>query len=63
MTRLIDKDGYVIKCPAEYYEADEQIKKLIEAMDADGVDRSDMIVILSNLFRDANFRITFLPRR
>ena len=38
-------------------------KELIETMDADGVDRSDMIVILGSLFRDANFRMTFLPRR
>ena len=63
MARIVDKDGGVINYPAEYYEADKEIKKLIETMDADGVDRSDMIVILGSLFRDANFRMTFLPRR
>ena len=63
MTRIVDKDGQVINYPAEYYAADKEIKKLIETMEADGVDRSDMVVILSSLFRDANFRMTFLPRR
>ncbi len=61
--RLIDKDGRVINYPAGYYEVDKEIKKLIDTMDADGVDRSDMIVILGSLVMEANFRMTFLPKR
>lgn len=61
--RITDIQGQVINYPAEYRAAVDSVKFLIDSMEAKGIDRSDMSVVIKKLFHEASFHATFLPKR
>tara|TARA_R110002167_G_scaffold24964_2_gene87148 strand:+ start:9967 stop:10182 length:216 start_codon:yes stop_codon:yes gene_type:complete len=61
--RVVDVDGRVINYPEGYWEAVNAVKSLIDSMDEKDIDRSDMNVVVKELFNEAVFKLTFLPRR
>ena len=61
--RIIDIDGGVINFPEHYHECLEHAQKMLDAMDARYVDRSDMIAMVDKLVQDIRFHFIFLKRR
>ena len=61
--RIVDIHGGLINPPQFYYQALNNARKMIDKMDKEGVDRSDMIVAINNLVGEINFHIAFLPKR
>ena len=61
--RIVDIHGALVCPPQFYYQALNNARKMIDKMDKEGVDRSDMIVAINNLVGEINFHIAFLPKR
>lgn len=61
--RRVDINGDIITTPPGYNHALEAIHTMIESMDKNNVDRSDMMVVVEALFFEARFNWTFLPPR
>ena len=61
--RIMDVQGDEIYPTKHYSEALELINKMVNTMEENNTDRSDMIVVLDNLFHEARFNLKFLPKR
>lgn len=61
--RLIDIDGYVINEPQHYHEALRWGREMIDKMEEDNVDRSDMIAIVQRLSEEMRFGLVTLRNR
>lgn len=61
--RLVDVNGDIINTPEGWFEASTAIESMLDKMDADNIDRSDMSVILTSLFNSASFHLNFLGKR
>lgn len=61
--RLVDVNGDIINTPEGWLEASTAIESMLDKMDADNIDRSDMSVILTFLFNSASFHLRFLGKR
>jgi len=61
--RIIDVDGSPIVMPSAYFPALTAIQNLIDGMESEKTDRSDMWVILAYLQSEAQFHMTFLGKR
>jgi len=61
--RLVDVNGDIINNPEGWLEAITAIENMIDKMDADNIDRSDMNVVLFSLFNSASFHLNFLGKR
>ena len=61
--RIIDVNGDVIREPEGYHEALELGRKMINKMEADNVDRSDMLVIIERLAVEIGFTLTMSKDR
>ena len=62
-TRVIDIQGDIINEPAHYHECLDAAKKMLDEMDKDYVDKSDMIAVVDKLMQDIRFHFLFLKRR
>jgi len=61
--RLVDVNGQLINPPKGYWAAERAIKEMIDGMNKEEADRSDMRVVVQDLFKEASFHMTFLPKR
>jgi hypothetical protein len=61
--RIIDINGQIIVSPQHYHSALQCGHNMIDLMDKENVDRSDMLVAINDLHRELTFHCTFLPRR
>jgi hypothetical protein len=62
MKRVIDINGDIICEPVHYWDCIHSGVEMIEKMESEGVDRSDMHVILNKLVFELQFQITMLKR-
>lgn len=61
--RIVDVHGDLVYFPNGYDEALQAVVKMIDNMESEGVDRSDMSVALSTLMAQMKFHLNFLPKR
>lgn len=61
--RIVDVKGDVIVSPEGYHPALDAVRDMIDSMVTDGVDRSDVYVILASLWRDVDFHLQFYADR
>lgn len=61
--RIIDINGDSISLPEEYSTALNAINALIDKLEEQQVDRSDMAVVLLDLVGEAQFHLRFLEDR
>ena len=61
--RICDINGDLCEEPEGYQAAVTAIREMIESMEENNIDRSDMTVVLEWLFSEARFHKTFLDRR
>ena len=61
--RIVDIHGSLVNRPQFYYQALNNARNMIDKMDRERVDRSDIIVAANNLMQDINYYIVFLPKR
>ena len=61
--RIVDIHGALVCPPQFYYQALNNARKMIDKMDKEGVDRSDIVVAANNLIQEINSHIVFLPKR
>lgn len=63
MSRLFDVNGGVIIHPKGFDDAVKAIIGMIDGMEQDGIDRSDMRAMLNVLLGEAVFHLLFLKNR
>ncbi len=61
--RAVDIDGQIINEPQGYADCVETLRSLVDELDGDGVDRSDIQVVLSSIMFEANYHLALLPSR
>lgn len=61
--RIFDIDGGVILHPSGFDDAKDAIIKMLDNMEEQNIDRSDMRAILDVLLGEATFHLLFLPSR
>lgn len=61
--RLIDINGDVIVDPQHYHESLRWAREMIGSMEADNIDRSDMLVVCSRLAEEVRFTLAMLRDR
>lgn len=61
--RIVDIHGDLVYLPNGYDDAVQAMMKMIDNMESEGVDRSDMSVALSALMAHMKFYLNFLPKR
>ena len=61
--RIVGINGGLISHPEGYHKALDALVELIDNMESEGVDRSDMSVALNSAMREALFHLTFLEAR
>ena len=61
--RIVDIHGSLVNPPQFYYQALNNARKMIDRMDKEGIDRSDIVVAVNNLIQEINSHIVFLPKR
>ena len=61
--RLTDIDGGLINTPEGYKQALQGVCTLIASMEDQGIDRADMVVVLSQLNAEIDFNFLMLPNR
>jgi|694.fasta_scaffold03312_38 hypothetical protein len=57
--RIVDVEGYVINFPSSYHQVKELAEKMLDGMERDNVDRSDIQVVLNALFDEIKFHMNF----
>ncbi len=61
--RLIDINGDVITEPQHYHESLKWARHMVDVMEEDNIDRSDMMVIVHCLHEEMRFALTMLRDR
>lgn len=61
--RIIDINGDVIVEPEHYHSSLDYVQQMVDKMEEDGVDRSDMYVIICRLYQEMLFTLTMLKDR
>ena len=61
--RIVDVNGHTIYQPKGYAEVLKAAYKMIDDMESEGVDRSDMNVVLSDMMWEIYFHLKFLRNR
>lgn len=62
--RIVDINGEIVYLPKGYGEALNAALNMIDGMESDKVDRSDMAVVLTTLMTELNFHLNiYLPKR
>lgn len=61
--RIVDVNGHITHQPKGYGEVLKVAYKMIDDMESEGVDRSDMSVVLSDMMFEIYFHLKFLPNR
>lgn len=61
--RIVDIHGSLVNPPQFYYQAFNNARKMIDKMDKEGIDRSDIVVAVNNLIQEINLHAFFLPKR
>jgi hypothetical protein len=62
--RIVDINGEIMYLPKGYGEALNAARNMIDGMESDKVDRSDMAVVLATLMTELNFHLNiYLPKR
>lgn len=63
MKRIIDINGHVINQPEHYHECLKWGREMVDKMEKEKVDRSDMLVILERLYEEMKFHMVMLRDR
>ena len=58
--RIVDKNGGLVNYPRHYHEALHAACCMINELESDNIDRSDMHVAINSLMTDIKFHLTFL---
>lgn len=58
--RILDVNGQIITVPKEYHLALEYACEMIDKLESENVDRSDMYAVLHHLMSDISYHLTFL---
>ena len=61
--RYCDVDGYSIVDSVKYLDARDAIVDMVESMDKEGIDRSDIAATLLHLVSEGTFTLAFLKSR
>ena len=61
--RIIDINGDVIVEPEHYHSSLDYVQQMVDKMEEDGVDRSDMYAIICRLYEEMLFTLTMLKNR
>ena len=61
--RLVDINGDIINEPPHYHECLKWGREMIDAMEAEDIDRSDMLVIVNRLAEEIRFTMVMLKDR
>lgn len=61
--RIVDINGDIIIEPQHYHESLRWGREMIDKMEKDGVDRSDMLVIIKRLEEEMRFTLCMLKDR
>ena len=61
--RLVDVNGDIVNEPQHYHEALRWGRLMVDAMEAEQVDRSDMCVIVNRLAEEIRFSLVMLRDR
>ena len=61
--RITDINGDIISMPEGYEKALKACFGLVDGMEDEGVDRSDILCVMRFLISEVDFHINFLPRR
>jgi len=61
--RIVDINGDIIIEPRHYHESLRWGREMIDQMEKDGVDRSDMLVIIKRLEEEMKFTLCMLKDR
>lgn len=62
-TRLVDLNGEVINSPQGYHEVLNTLRGFVDSMEESQADRSDMQVVIADLFSEVRFYMKMLRRR
>ena len=62
-TRIVDINGDIICEPEHYHESLKWGREMVDKMEADNVDRSDMLVIVNRLAEEIRFSLVMLKGR
>jgi hypothetical protein len=63
MKRLVDINGKIIVEPCGYYETLELSRSMIDSMEEENIDRSDMCLVIDSLHREMQFCLSMLKNR
>jgi hypothetical protein len=61
--RLVDINGFLINEPQHYHESLKWAEAMIESMEDEKIDRSDMNVVINRLTEEIRFRLMMLKNR
>ena len=61
--RIVDINGDIICEPEHYHESLKWGREMVDKMEADNVDRSDMLVIVNRLAEEIRFSLVMLKGR
>ena len=62
-TRIVDINGDIICEPEHYHESLKWGREMVDKMESDSVDRSDMLVIIERLAFEIRFSLAMLKDR
>lgn len=61
--RIVDINGYIINDPEHYHDCLSLARQMIDKLEEDNVDRSDMLVVINRLIEEMRFTLCMYKDR